>query len=105
MEIALLGLAYNGNAVTELPENELKCEWALAKRTGALKELGQKLTIEDRSESPREHDETEVQAKFRAKKHETEIRVKTSTSDQKVTRPGLVFLHLTTEQGGVGFAY
>ncbi|TAN35432.1 HYR domain-containing protein [Patescibacteria group bacterium] len=104
-QIALLGLAYNGQAVPDLPENELKCEWALEKKTGAVKELEQKLTIEDQSESRSEHDKTKAQAKFRAKKNETEIRIKRPEPEQQVTRTGLVFLRLTTDQGDIGFDF
>lgn len=105
MEIALLGLTYNGTAAPNLPENKLKCEWSLEAGTDALNELEQKLTIEDQSDSAGESDETEMRAKFRARKNETEIRIKTPESEQQVTHPGLVFLRLTTEQGEVGFEY
>ena len=99
-EFTLLSLAYNGGAQLTLPENELKCEWAMEK-TGTLKELEQKLEIEG-SKS-----EVEVQAKFEGKKNETEIKVKTHGSEphQRVTRPGLVFLNLTTNQGALGVDY
>ena len=99
-EFTLLSLAYNGGAQLTLPENELKCEWATEK-TGTLKELEQKLEI------GRAKSEVEVQAKFEGKKNETEIKVKTHGAEphQRVTRPGLVFLNLTTNQGALGVDY
>lgn len=99
-EFTLLSLSYNGGVQLTLPENELKCEWATEK-TGILKELEQKLEI------GRAKSEVEVQAKFEGKKNETEIKVKTHGSEphQRVTRPGLVFLNLTTNQGALGVDY
>ena len=95
-----MSLAYNGGDQLTLPENELKCEWATEK-TGILKELEQKLEI------GRAKSEVEVQAKFEGKKNETEIKVKTHGSEphQRVTRPGVVFLNLTTNQGALGVDY
>lgn len=104
-EITLLSLAYNGHAAPALPENDLRCEWALERTTGAIKELEQKLEIGSEPELPGGHDETEVRAKFRAKRNETEIRIRTPESDQEVIRPGVVFLHLTTDRGDVGFGF
>jgi len=47
----------------------------------------------------------EVEAKFESNKNETKIRVKRRGVEQRVTRPGLVFILLTTSQGTVGFEF
>lgn len=110
-EFTLLSLTYNGGAPRALPENELKCEWAIDKKTAALKELEQKLEIEQerargRGREP-EDEEIDVQAKFQGKKNQTTIKVKTDRPGphQRVTLPGVVFLNLTTSQGTLGFGF
>jgi YVTN family beta-propeller protein len=98
VEFSLLSLAYNGSPRHAVSDNELKCEWAMD-RSGRLKELEQKLELERHG--------TEVHAKFDARKNETTIRVKTRGSEhhQRFTRPGLVFLNLTTNGGRLGFDF
>ncbi len=96
LRFTLLSLTYNGGSPLTLPENEVKCEWAFEK-SGALKELEQKLEI-------RPH-VADVQAKFRGDRNETEIRVHRPEPEVRVTRPGVVFLRLTTHQGHLGFDF
>jgi hypothetical protein len=94
-EFTLLSLTYNGGPARALPENELKCEWAL-ERSGALKELEQELEV------GHGRHEAEAKAKFRGERNETEIRL---GDHQRVTRPGAVFLNLTTNQGRLGLDF
>jgi hypothetical protein len=95
-EIRLLTLAYTPGSLAAVPSNSLKCEWSLD-RSGRVKELEQKLELRASG--------VEVQAKFNEKKNETEIKVKNRGPEQRVTRPGLVFILLKTSQGTVGFEY
>ena len=96
-EITLLTLAYTPGTSAAAPPNHLKCEWSLD-RSGAVKEFEQKLELRASG--------VEVEAKFDAKKNQTEIKVKTRGGPvQRVTQPGMVFILLTTSKGAVGFEY
>jgi len=93
----LISLSYNGATPALAPEeNELECEFALAK-AGGVKELEQRLELERQG--------IEVRAKFDGKKNRTIITVKRRDVEQRAVSAGLVFVGLTTNRGALGFTF
>ena len=93
-QFTLLSLTYNGESPITPAANEMKCEFASKKSSGAT-QVEQKLDLQG----------TEVEAKFQAKKNVTRIEVETGGVEQQLTQPGPVFLNLTTNRGALGFGF
>lgn len=75
--------------------NKTSFEWSAAKG-GTLKELEQKMAVR------RGRDRQGVEAKFRAERNETTLRLHEPEAERKVVRPGLLLLGMATERGNLG---
>ena len=92
----VVGLRYGDNDTVDIPENSLKFEWSTS-RDGGIKELEQKLEVEDLFQA---------KAKYEAKKGQTRIVIEQyGEVKQELIKPGLVPLKLNTAKGALGFSY
>jgi hypothetical protein len=91
LKASIRSLRYNGGAPITPPENKLAFEWSFTS-TGGLKELEQHVEVGGR-------DEQEAEAKFRARRDATTIKLANRGGERAIVRPGLVLLRLVTDGG------
>ena len=88
----ILTLQYGNGPVVDAPDNQLKFEYAVRKKTGAFKELNQRMRIGKGDERQ------EIHAKYDGKKDRTKVEAKGSSEDES-TQPMLHLLRVTTAGG------
>ena len=91
-------MGYNGGPTVTLAKNAKHFEWSTDK-TGAIKELEQKMTVA--SGNSRQ----DVTAKFSLENNQTRIHQEQPKPGVDVTRPGLALLRLATRNGGLVIEY
>ena len=93
----LKSIQYNDSEIIEFPKTKLKYEWSLDKKTNQIKELEQKIEVED---------QFEIKAKYNHQKDETKIKIKRENEEEiKQTVPGLVIIKLITKSGVLDFKF
>ena len=94
IKATIASVRYNGGTTMTASDNSLAFEWSLTE-TDAVKELEQKLELGSGA------DKQKTQAKFRADRDTTTIKVDLPAPDRQVERPGLVLLRLATDHGAL----
>src|SRR5437867_12545628 len=88
----VIALRYNGGESLAPPRSDLAFEWALA-ADATLRSLEQRIAT---GVGP---DRQEVDARFDARSDTTEIKVKGSAGEHRISRPGLALIRLGTDRG------
>lgn len=93
-QVHMISVKYNNGAVMPLTSNSEDFEWSVAK-DNSIKKVSQKVTI------GKDDSGLQVEAKYNAEKNTTIINTENGQSDTKLTKSGLVLLHVATSNGQI----
>lgn len=97
IKVELKSIQYNNEPIVKFPETELKYEWSRDKNINQIKELEQKIEVED---------QFEIKAKYYHKKNHTKIEIEQENGEEtKGVLPGLVIVKLITKSGYLSFEF
>lgn len=94
--LSIESFSYDNQLPIKVKENEFKVEFSLDKIDNVIREMEQKIEIED---------DMKITAHYSQIKNETEIKVEKNDQEEKINAAGLTLLKLTTSKGNLEANY